>query len=100
GDVLSRETERNLFPDADSPDEERMRQRMKSLAAKANSLGLLKKRLGGLPSAPAPPQPKQAGDDVAVADALRSAYQPPWELALQQWMEAVAPGPRTYSRPS
>jgi predicted metal-dependent peptidase len=100
GDVLTREMERRLFPDSDSPHEERMRQRMKSLAAKANSLGMLNKRLGDLPDAPAPPQTKEAGDDVAVADALRSAYQPPWELALQQWMEAVAPGPRTYMRPS
>jgi hypothetical protein len=100
GDVLNREMERRLFPDANQAEEERMRQRIKSLAAKANSLGMLNKRLNALPSAPAPPQPKQAGDDVAVADALRSAYKPPWELALQHWLEAVAPGPRTYMRPS
>jgi hypothetical protein len=100
GDVLNREMERRLFPDSDLADEERMRQRMKALAAKANSLGMLNKRLSALPAAPGPPQPKQAGDDVAIADALRSAYKPPWELALQHWLEAVAPGPRTYMRPS
>jgi hypothetical protein len=100
GDVLRGPMERRIFPDADSPDEERMRQRIRSLAAKANSLGLLNKRLSGLPGPPAPPEEKKAGTDVAVADALRSAYQPPWELALQQWLEAVAPGPRSYMRPS
>ena len=29
---------------------------------------------------------------------LRSYYRPPWEMILQQWLEAVAPGPRTYAR--
>lgn len=101
GDVFDKEMERRLFPDSDPAEDERMRRRMRALAAKANSLGLLKKRLGELPEVPpAEPPRKEAGDDVAVADALRSAYQPPWELALQKWMEAIAPGPRSYMRPS
>src|SRR5262249_26163224 len=40
------------------------------------------------------------GDVVAMTDALRSFYHPPWEAVLQQWLEAIAPGPRTYLRPS
>jgi predicted metal-dependent peptidase len=32
--------------------------------------------------------------------ALRRRYATPWETALQRWMEATAPGARTYSRPS
>jgi predicted metal-dependent peptidase len=32
--------------------------------------------------------------------AVRDAYHTPWELALQSWMDAVAPGPRTFARPS
>ncbi len=32
--------------------------------------------------------------------ALRAAYHTPWQLGLQRWVDAVAPGERTYSRPS
>src|SRR6185437_4773052 len=31
---------------------------------------------------------------------LQKCYSPPWELALQRWLEAIAPGPRTFARPS
>src|SRR5262249_28002148 len=40
-----------------------------------------------------------AGQQDAVA-ALRGLYRPPWELALQRWMESVAPSDRSYARPS
>lgn len=100
GDVFNRHLERRLYPDESHADNERMRQHIKSLAARANSLGLLKKRLDELPQGPPGMPTQEAGSNVAVAEALKSAYQPPWELALQQWMEAVAPGPRSYLRPS
>ena len=32
--------------------------------------------------------------------ALRGMYAPPWQSALQRWMEATAPGPRSFARPS
>jgi predicted metal-dependent peptidase len=37
---------------------------------------------------------------TATMKALRDAYAPPWELAMQRWMDAVAPGERTYARPT
>jgi predicted metal-dependent peptidase len=37
---------------------------------------------------------------TAVCDALRTLYRPPWELALQRWLDGVAPGERSYLRPS
>src|SRR5262249_13594273 len=40
-----------------------------------------------------------AGQNDALS-ALRGRYRPPWELALQRWLESVAPGERTYARPS
>jgi predicted metal-dependent peptidase len=40
------------------------------------------------------------GGSVAVVEALQTAYRPPWQEALQTWMEAVAPGERTYVRAS
>ena len=36
----------------------------------------------------------------AMLDAIHAAYDTPWQLALQRWMDAVAPGERTYARPS
>ncbi|MFZ2897456.1 MAG: VWA-like domain-containing protein [Saprospiraceae bacterium] len=33
-------------------------------------------------------------------EALKTHYNPPWQMALQQWMEATSPGPRSYARPS
>jgi predicted metal-dependent peptidase len=96
-DVLSRDQERQMFPDANPIEDEVLQRRMKQMAAKAVSLGLLKDKLEKLP----PAQPKiEAGDYEAVMSALRRAYAPLWEVALQRWMEAVAPGPRTYVRPS
>jgi len=31
---------------------------------------------------------------------LRGLYRTPWEMSLQRWMESVAPGERTFTRPS
>jgi hypothetical protein len=101
GDVLDQEAERRLFPDDDPTLSERRRQQIREVAAKCVSLRQLQGRLEGLPEAPAMPADKPAGGDiVAMTDALRTFYHPPWEAVLQQWLEAVAPGPRTYVRPS
>jgi predicted metal-dependent peptidase len=35
-----------------------------------------------------------------VVTALRGLYRTPWEVVLQRWMESVAPGERTFARPS
>jgi predicted metal-dependent peptidase len=44
------------------------------------------------------------GTDAGTASqtvlALRGIYRTPWRLALQRWIEAIAPGDRTFSRPS
>ena len=44
------------------------------------------------------------GDDPGAASqvvtALRGIYRTPWEVVLQRWMESVAPGERTFARPS
>ena len=42
-------------------------------------------------------EPGSQNEKVA---ALRGLYRPPWELALQRWLEAVAPSERSYARPS
>jgi predicted metal-dependent peptidase len=40
-----------------------------------------------------------AGQQNSVA-ALRGLYRPPWELALQRWLDSVSPSDRSYARPS
>jgi predicted metal-dependent peptidase len=42
----------------------------------------------------------EPGNESNFIQALRSNVQPPWQRALQRWIEAAAPGQRTYSRPS
>lgn len=42
----------------------------------------------------------EAGNSSLTYNALRLHYQPPWQWALQQWMEATAPARNTYARPS
>ena len=67
---------------------------MKALAAKALSL---RPRDGRSPRALRGTDAGAASQTVA---ALRGVYRTPWELALQRWLESVAPGERTFARPS
>ncbi|MCA9013483.1 MAG: hypothetical protein KDB01_27220 [Planctomycetaceae bacterium] len=41
-----------------------------------------------------------SGNCQWTIQALRSHFSPPWEAALQRWIEGNVPGDRTYSRPS
>jgi hypothetical protein len=99
GDVLDEETERRMFPGVDPQDIRSAGEAVRAAATQAASLTLLKSRIDAADALSEFPG-TGSGDAVAVTQALRSQYVPPWELALQQWMEAVAPGPRTYCRPS
>lgn len=97
-DVLSDALEREWFPDTTPQQQEQRRKSIRSVAAKAASLGVLMDRLDKL----------HGKSDTAIVEAAPSAlevslqrcYRPPWEVGLQRWIEAIAPGPRTFSRPS
>jgi hypothetical protein len=96
-DVLPERLEREWFPhEAPSPAQ---RRRVAEAAARAVSVELLRGRLERIERG-SDLIGTEAGDTVATAEALRQRYAPPWELALQSWMESVAPGPRSYARPS
>lgn len=92
GDVLSDERERELYP-AEAAAAAARRERLREAAAKslalAEAMGALKGTRGLLP-----------GSTTQNVAALRGLYRTPWQLALQRWMEAVAPGERTFTRPS
>src|SRR5262249_36375180 len=74
-DLLDRETERDWFPDADPLEEELREQRIRQLAAKALSLGLLKERLDAVP--PVKTKPVEH-TDTTMMEALRQCYAPLW----------------------
>ena len=94
GDVLTEAQERALFPD-DMADPAREAEATRELAARA--LGLAK-ALGVLGSGAG--RGSDAGGQRQIVDALRGLYRTPWEMALQRWLEAVAPGERTFTRAS
>jgi predicted metal-dependent peptidase len=97
GDVLGAAAERELFPGDDPAQAEAQRQRVQRAAERSLRLGALREQMERHDQArPQPDEPVHEG----LLGILRSLYQPPWEMVLQQWLEAVAPGPRTYARPS
>ena len=93
GDVLDDVRERELFPDEPRRRPAHARSGSREMAAKA--LGLAR-AMG--------PRKGLRGTDAGAASqtvlALRGLYRTPWELALQRWIESVAPGDRTFARPS
>jgi len=92
GDVLDERTERELFPEEAGEQAARVKA-MQDLAVRslalAKAMGVMKGRGGETDAA-----------QRQVVTALRGLYRTPWEMALQTWMESVAPGERTFLRPS
>jgi predicted metal-dependent peptidase len=91
GDVLGDRLEREWFPDDAEGQADRTR-RIEELAAKGLALA---KALAAIKQRGADP-----GASHQVMAALRGLYRPPWQMALQKWLESVAPGERTFVRPS
>jgi predicted metal-dependent peptidase len=92
GDVLDNQKERELFPD-DTEGQAAHTKAMEELAAKSLALAKAMQAMRGCGAAG-----ETRGD--AMVSALRGLYRTPWEMALQKWMESVAPGERTFARPS
>jgi predicted metal-dependent peptidase len=92
GDVLDAEVEREWFPGT-SPQEQAARsEAVQEQAGRAMSLQALMDSMRG--------RGTEAGAQQDSVAALRGLYRPPWELALQRWLDAVSPSERTYARPS
>lgn len=96
-DVLSASMERQLYPDTPTLDIDQHAKDIRSAAAKANSLQIMKEELersgergGG----------DDSGDWVETIQALKTTYRAPWQLALQRWFDAEAPTERSFARPS
>jgi predicted metal-dependent peptidase len=92
--VLDAKLEREWFPDADLHDQQARAEAVREAVASALSLGRVMDALRGQGRGADPGTAKQ------LVTALRGLYRSPWEMALQRWLESVAPGPRTFVRPS
>ncbi len=91
GDVLDDKTERDLFPEEVAEQDRRLKE-MAAAAEKALALARAMGAMNGRGTA-------GAMQHQAVS-ALRGLYRTPWEAILQKWLESVAPGERTFTRPS
>jgi predicted metal-dependent peptidase len=92
GDALGDQREKEMFPEdvANQADEAAAIKEVASAGlALARAVGALRGLRGEDPGAAS-----------QVVTALRGLYRTPWEVVLQRWMESVAPGERTFARPS
>jgi predicted metal-dependent peptidase len=94
GDVLDSARERKMFPDTQPLDQQARVREVQERAAQAQGLRSLMRSMSG------DAKGSEAGGDQQDVAALRGLYRPPWELALQRWLESVAPSDRSYARPS
>ena len=91
GDVLGDKLEREWYAD-DADDQADNARRIEELAAKGLALAKALAAVKGRGS--------DTGASHQVVAALRGLYRTPWQVALQKWLESVAPGERTFVRPS
>ncbi len=91
GDVLDSRRERELFGD-DEAEQAARTQKIEEIAARGLALAKAMAAMKGRGTDP--------GSSRHMITALRGLYRTPWEAMLQKWMESVAPGERTFIRPS
>jgi predicted metal-dependent peptidase len=91
GDVLDDRREREWFP-GEVADQTRRKADMQEIAARGLAIG---RAMGAMQGRGA-----DAGATSQIVAALRGIYRAPWQMALQKWLEGVAPGERTFVRPS
>jgi predicted metal-dependent peptidase len=92
GDVLIAQQEKEMFPDdvaAQAEEADAIKEVASAGLALARAAGALRGLRGDDP-----------GATSQVVTALRGLYRTPWEVVLERWMESVAPGDRTFVRPS
>jgi predicted metal-dependent peptidase len=97
GDVLTAELEREWFPETSATEQHGRSEQVRAAARRANQLGAF---LEALEHGEASRPGTEPGRQHQVADAVKLNYQPPWEKALQRWLEAVAVRSRSFARPS
>ena len=91
GDVLDAQHELELFPE-DSADQAKRARAIRDLAIRSMALAMAVGAMRG--------RGAEAGSSQQKVKAMRGIYRTPWQLALQIWLEGVAPGERTFTRAS
>ncbi|MCE9567770.1 MAG: VWA-like domain-containing protein [Planctomycetes bacterium] len=99
GDTLSNEEEAELEPHMGPKERGAVRERIRREAVRAVSLKELRDQIEKH-NGTSHGQGGDAGASETLMEAITTAYQPPWQLALQHWLDAVTPGPRSFARPS
>lgn len=97
GDLIPAGAEAILEPEIGPEQRQRLREEVRKAAAKALSLGALRARFDESAEDQAAGEPDRG---EMLMKAIHTAYQPPWQLALQRWLDAVAPGGRSYAKAS
>jgi hypothetical protein len=97
GDILSADDEAELEPELGPKDRSERREHVRREAVRSVSLKELRE---AMTSAQGGGTGSDAGATETLMAAVSTAYQPPWQLALQHWLDAVSPGPRSYAKPS
>ena len=100
-DVLSAEQERAWYPDDRAQEIERLSEEIRVTATKANSLRIMYQELEWARLLENDRQLNRLSTELSASlKALKTAYQPPWELLLQRWFDAQAPTGRSFARAS
>jgi predicted metal-dependent peptidase len=95
-DALDDDIERQWFPQ-DQQEDAKRRKELDAETNRAVALGVWRDRAQ---AALDPALSATAAAGNVLVDALESRLRPPWELAMQRWLEDAAPGARSFARPS
>ena len=97
GDAMTAEEVAELEPDIGPKERSASRDRVRREAVRSVTLKELRSQMDQATGHGAGADP---GASRTLMEAIATAYQPPWQLALQHWLDAVSPGPRSYAKPS
>ncbi len=96
-DVISREIEKILFPNSTQEDFEIQKKQTDNIIGEVLSQKVVMDKSAEMFDLL---MGNSSGNYSENYEALRTFHKPPWEMALQNWMEHMERTGRTYSRPS
>ncbi|QJW93010.1 vWA domain-containing protein [Frigoriglobus tundricola] len=97
GDMIGADEEAEREPELGPKERSAQRERVRREAVRAVSLKELRERMD---QATGQGRGEDGGATRTLMEAVATAYHPPWQLALQHWLDEVAPGPRSYAKAS
>ncbi|MEZ4773552.1 MAG: VWA-like domain-containing protein [Bacteroidia bacterium] len=98
-DILTEEFEKKLFPELKRGAISKQNEEIKKTVSHVLSSKLITEKIDDFFNSSTIDSSVSAGFSVTY-NLIRSLYQPPWEIALQKWLEFTTRSGRTYARPS